>query len=1513
MSKPFSHIAFQVLKIAAIVLMVLLVVLAGLRLSLKTQWLQDLVRSQIIKQADKNLNASLQIGQLDGDLWNELQVANIILTQDSDTLLQARELNIQYRLLPLITGSVSIPKVDLTDARINLRQRPDGTFNVQHIISPAEAPQDTSSGMDLQFDVSQINLINTSVYLFAPMHLPDSSLAIQQLDARAGLQYGTETSFSLSSLSFQIKEGRLPQPIHIESSGNYEDQRITLQQLVVQTGQSLFKANGSAHLADSVLQAQASMRPLALSNLQPYFSELDLADEDLELTFNTSGSFTDLEVDLHATNQQFGNVSVSSRVSLSPGPAITQLDLLAKNLDLGALSNNEIQGGINQARFSANGYLSAEISEADLNWSYSVNGISFSPYELDNLKGEGTLASGQLTSHLEVYRGDETITADAEVSTPFAEQPHWVGHLDIQNMDAGYWMQDSTLQSSLNFVVKGEGNGYSPGQEPWRYAIFNNAEPGGLVPITQLEQFSPPQPDTIFVDGQPVSEFSFWGEIDADRITTEGFLTFINDQINLNGTLSNYTSQIPSYTYNLSTNNFNTNELVFLDSLNSSLNMQLSGTGQGISPEDLQLDTRFLIDSSYVNGAKVDELSFTATLADQVLTVPGGVLESSIISGTFSGRRNLVDQADPNNELALEMELKNLQPLASFTGAQILNAGGSIRGRITENSGPELSFDGELNLHDIIFNDTFTANSIEGITHIIIGPEWYEFENDFNLNSPSFYGTELQDIDLRTNGRTNTDSTSGNFNLQIKRANAGEIIQSGSFGVHLSKQLAHLRWNVFELITPDRTLSLQKPYNLSYRQNTLKTDTLSLYDGQEASLQFSIPLADSLEQKAYIAGEKFNVGTIQEIVFGEFFVEGQLSGTIETHIAPNFFEGNGSINIQNLSYKETTLDTFNLNFNVADERLLAQLSMYKNQEEITRGHLDVPFRFGDPETFEQSFFNEPIEGSLQIQPTPLQTFNSLLTEFNITQTQGILGFEGSLSGTAGEPNFEGHLRLHEPVLSGIPVDSVFADFEYHHSQKMVTGKAEIQARGQQAAAINTTLPIWMDFRTFEMHMPAEDDTVQFGLTTRDFNISVLNDFLDKQYLRDLKGQINADVNIHGPMGALDPAGSIRLANARVRVPIAGITLADIQTELSFTDAGLRLNRLSAKSGSGSFNASGNILLDGLIPNELDINARASRFRLANTSEYNLTIDMNSRLTGSPTQPVASGDLTIKNGFIYLQDFGAESIETVELEDEETSSFSPYDSLGIDMQFNIERGFFVRNSRYLDMEVELTGQLEAQKQSNQDLQLFGTLEGVQGYARPLGKNFQLDEATFTFSGPLAEPDLNIETSYIPQSSQKEGDPIVLYYIIEGTAEEPEFRFESDPTMEQQDIICYTLFNKPCYALESWQQVVSGQSGTSPTDLLVDVLLNEIESLATQQLGIDVVQIDNSSSSTGSSTSIKTGWYLNRRTFFAIVNEISGSTPETLFILEYLLTQNLDLILTQGNDNQQGIDIRWQYDY
>jgi autotransporter translocation and assembly factor TamB len=334
-------------------------------------------------------------------------------------------------------------------------------------------------------------------------------------------------------------------------------------------------------------------------------------------------------------------------------------------------------------------------------------------------------------------------------------------------------------------------------------------------------------------------------------------------------------------------------------------------------------------------------------------------------------------------------------------------------------------------------------------------------------------------------------------------------------------------------------------------------------------------------------------------------------------------------------------------------------------------------------------------------------------------------------------------------------------------------------------------------------------------------------------------------------------------------------------------------------------------MQSLEPQQMNINITANQFRLLNTNDYRANINMNASLGGTASQPTLKGSLTFLNGFYFLQDFGESSVESVELDDEaqDEISYNFYDALDMEMTIGFNQDFFIRNRQYLDMEVELGGEVDLVKEPEQELQIFGSLEGVDGYARPLGKEFELQEALVSFYGPVNNPELQIRTRYRPPQAAG----VQIFYIIEGTLEEPDFRFESQPELELQDIISYTLFGRPFYELESWEQVVAGSSNSpSAADYALEVVLDRVEMLASQRLGIDVVQIDNSQSGSNN-TVIKTGWYLNRSTFFAILNEIDGTNPKTLFVLEILLKENLELIITQGDDTRQGIDLQWKKDY
>lgn len=1517
MNERKPHIIKRISKVAFWVIIGLLITLTAIRFSLKSSFVRNLAKSQVEQLGSSYLNGTLSIESIDGDLGGNFTLNKLRISQD-DTVMSLQNLEVHYKLFDLLKGQFTATDIHLSGLNVFIREQPDRSLNIQTLVKETESTTETTDGGSFGFgiDIQQLRVSNSSVNIQSATYLPDSTLKVIELSLSSSFSYFEEISASLSHLTFQVIEGSLPEPIRVNTSANFSEQTITLNELLVGTGESFLQTEGVLGLNDSTLNAKLTASPFYLKDLQPILDQT-LANEEIELGLSVKGKFDRFTIDVLAKGTSFKKLEVTSDFTYTNQLILKKAGLLIEDADIASLTQNQINADFSDLLITAEGNLSDSISAANLTWGFTINNIRYEDYRIETFFGSGTLKNDEFLGNVQISDGEDTVILYPEITNITGDVPIWRLPVFVQHIDLSWWLKNPALKSDISLKMYAEGKGFELSDNPWNYRIFP-ARVGfsDVAPFqSKAPHFTPDTKinnDTLVIGNQRINNFNIQGSITEDSVSTAGFLQPKNSKIDFKFQAAQFLGSSPNYTFGANTKKFDLRDISGFEDTPTSINLSVNGSGQYFDFENLNLKTELDVDSSYINGALIKKINIDAGLRNQVLTISEGLLNSEMIEGSFSGQRNLVDQSDPENDIKLDFNIKNLQPLAPWTGAEIFNAKGKITGTVTELSTQKLLFKGRVELNDVIYDTLFTAKSIIGNTQFTLN-DHYSYGFSLEVKEPSYSGFNLQDILLSASGVVIEDSLSGDFELNVESADAGQLLQSGTYEFDTSSGRVHMVWHSFDFQTPVSQMQLQAPFNFYYSNNTIKTDTLKLLAASGTYLNLAIPFADSLNQEVWVRGQDFNFGVIQEILLDERFVDGVLSGRLTFSQSPDEFKGDGAFSVTNLVYKNTEIDEFNLNFKIASERLTAFMNVMLDGKEKISGNLNLPFIAKDPSTYEDAFYDEPVSAKLKVNPVALSEFETLLKDFEITNTRGNLSVNIDLSGTVREPNLDGSLQLGQPSLSGIAVDTAFAEFQYHHLEEKITAIAQVNTHGQKAASIKADLPFAFDFVAMKMLTPDETDSLHFNMLTDNFNLSVFNDFLNKQYLSKLRGFLNANINISGTPNNLQSSGYLRLDNSSVSVPIAGITLTGISSEMSFSPNTIQLNSFKVNSGSGTFNASGNIDLEGMYPTNLNLSTNAYQFRAANTSDYNVIIDLNSRITGKPFRPKASGNLTVKNGFIYLQDFGEKSVEAVELEDEDQSSFSPYDSLAIDMQFIIEEGFQIRNRRYLDMEIEINGELEAQKQTNGDLQLFGALYANEGYVRPLGKNFTLDEGVFSFSGPLVNPEINIKASYIPQTTQKQMSPITLYYVIEGTAQEPTFRFESDPQMEQQNIVCYTLFNKPCYALESWQQAISGSGGTSPADLLVDVLLDEVESLATRQLGIDVVQIDNTRSASGSATSIKTGWYLNRRTFFAVVNEISGSTPKTLFILEYLLNQNWDLILTQGDDNRQGVDIRWHYDY
>ncbi len=1454
-----------------------------LRLSLKTTFVHNWVKDYAVSAANQQLNAELSIDRLSGDLWREVQLSDLRMMR-ADTIARIDSIHATYDIWAALGGRFVISDLTVYQPRADLRQS-NGRWNVQNLIPETE---DTTGSFSLTIDNFELRGGNVSVQSDS---LPaESHFTINKMMLVSSLEYEDEEyDIQLRDLSFQLENTELEQPLKVQTSASAQNNSITLERLILATGNSVIASSGYASPSDSSIQFDFSAAPVSWRDIASYAHNLPLRN-DMTMDLSLSGKPEQFALTLFMESAAMDSLEISSRFKWRSSLVLESIEAKVRSVDFAQLLADTALPRLESFDAEFSGRIDvANYRQGKGDLTFSLRNITQGPYHLDMLSAKGSLNHHEAEVDVEARTTGQRITAELQVDQLWDDLPVIQSKIYAANIDPAYWMQDSSYAGDMNVHAEISGRGWDPLEGRWNYSLEVD--------------------ESRFME-QPIAGLSAQGEVEDGGGSMEARMDVRDGTINLWADFQDLTGT-PAYSYRLVTRNLDLSEVLGRDDFETALNGEIKGNGRGFDLASMQQRTSVSIDSSLVNKELLRNLSAELLIRDSTAVVDSARLQSAIAEGSFSLRMNLLDLYNPQNELAVDLLLKELDTVAPLAGADSLGAEGTVKGTINPLGDEDLQFEGALDLSDVKYNQLFAAEQAKG-TMVVQSKQNLLYSADLNLSRPVFSGVQLQDLSLKTGG-TYADSTAkGKYEFQFSSPNEGRIEQSGSYS--LMKDSASVLTETLNFISDYRTLALEKPFELMIRNDSLRMDTMRIASADdEAFLEIGIPVATAEEQQGYVRGESLNTSVIQSSLFGKTLFEGMLSGEFEINRIDTLLDARGKLLLSDITYLESDFDSLVMNGQIKNERAEGTLSVKHQGKELMSGDANLPFKLGDPEAFPDSFFEEPVSGKFYIRDMAIEYFESLFAEAGLEQTSGILSFRGILDGSAGQPNFTADAQLTDATLSGVKIDSVLMGANYRHKDAEVMLDASVLSLRQKAAQINGRFPLFIDVKNLAVELPEAQDSIAVDIETNSFNLKAFNDFLDRRTYREVQGQLNGMVRINGPMEDLKTDGEFLLKNGSFRFVPAGIRMQNIQSEVDFFANQIRLTNFSAKSGKGNMTAQGVLAIDNLVPGGFDISVGATNFRAANTPQYNAVVNLDARVQGGLTQPRVSGSLDFVSGFLEMQNFGEKSVEKVELDSLEDNgpTVSYYDSLALDMDVSFDRRFYIRNQRYLDMEVELAGTLDLVKERGEDLELFGSMTAPGGYARPFGKQFDLEEGSLTFSGAPANPQLAIRTRYEPPQTQEN---VIIWYVIEGTVEDPQFKYESEPQMELENIISYTLFGQPFYALDSWKQVVaSSGSNTTAADVAFDVLLDRVEALATQKLGIDVVRIDNSRAGGETGTSITTGWYLNPKVFFAIQNMITGSTPDTGFLLEYMLRKDLKLIIRQGEGMSQGVDLKWNYDY
>lgn len=1456
------------------------------RLFLKSDWLFEKLRGIAVEQANRQLQGSLSIESIRGDVLNGFTIRNLTVRDTASTRAASIDsVNVGYGFFSALFSPHTIESVEVFGAHILVEQYADSTWNVLGLIPPAEQPAQQTE--PLYWYIENFALSGTDIEVRSDQYLPDDVLYVDR--AYASLSAGmleTGISAALRDLGFAVRGSRFPEAVDVYLAGAAKENKYTLDSIVISTGRSVLRGSGQYEEGGGLKQ-NLELSPLSWRDISEFAANVPI-EQNIQLELSADGTLDNLRLTLDATAEGLDQFQIQATSSFREPMALKELSITVQGLDVPTLTGLENSPVIQSMDLQGSGtVLFGALPNSNWEGSIDIQQAGYQPYEFDRLTTNYSLDEGSLEADGDIQYQNEQIVLSASADSLFGTKPDWELHANSDQLSPGMWLQNSDFAGNLNVRIDAIGKGFDPSD------FSSSAD----IIITGRE-----------IKGQGFSRLAFNGSLNQDRVIGELTARLKESNANMEFTLYDWRS-VPEYEFNLEMSRLNLAELNGFEEFPTYINGNIEGRGTSFDPEQMRMMAEANFDSSIVNGEEIRELNTDLRIENEFMIVDDGALQSPIADASFSFNQHLFDITNRANRLNFNASLKDLMPLAPLFGVERLESQGSISGNLGRNADGMLEFNGDLELEKVAVDTVFNAEQISGrlTSYVIDEPE---LDLNVTLSDPSVYQKTVQDMELYLYAKKRETETTGNIMVHLSNGNESSLSHSGEFTIDSTRST--LLTQTLEFRTQLRELTLEEPFLATYKNSSISVDTLSIATDQgDAHLKLWAPRVDSLVQEGGLDAQNLNIGVLQQTILKESYLDGYLNGSVSVYNSPDSLDASVAANLTELELSAGQMDSLIVNMDIREEWLTASLESWHQNEKLAEGSFKVPYVPGNPLTFDDQFFERDVNGRFQVYESQLSYWLSFLPEGTPESTNGTVRMQAELGGIAGNPDLDGDITISNGLFSGIRVDTVGVDIVYRHENEWLDLSGSVVRDKLNILDFEANLPFQVDLRQAQVDLPTSDDELFIDVKTNNFDLALLNSYVNRDRIRNISGRLEGAVTLSGVMNDLQTDGKMQLTRGSLRVVPAGITLSDVSSNMLFKAGGVELQSFSANSGPGRLRANGTINLQNLEPGQMDISISANQFRMLNTSDYNAIINLRASLSGTADEPSLKGNLTFLNGFYYLQDFGENTVEEVELEGEGQAeeSVSFYEALDMEMTVGFNRQFFIRNQQYLEMEVELDGQVDLLKEPNEEMQIFGTLEGVDGYASPLGKQFELEEALVTFSGPPNNPELQIRSSYSPPQAAE----VQIFYVIEGTLEDPEFRFESQPQMELQDILSYTLFGRPFYELESWEQVVAGSSNNpSAADYALQVVLDRVEMLASQRLGIDVVQIDNSRSGSNN-TVIKTGWYLNRSTFFAILNEIDGSNPKTLFMLEIMLKDNLELIITQGDDTRQGIDLQWKRDY
>ncbi|MDZ7764985.1 MAG: AsmA family protein [Melioribacteraceae bacterium] len=124
----------------------------------QTGWFSSIVKEKVEGIANENLNGNLSIGEIDGSFFSSIEIIDLRIEQNNETVFYTKKIDVNYNLFGLLSSTIDINTAIIDSFYVHLIQINDSTWNINSLIKQTE--EDTTSagvGWDIVINSFEIN------------------------------------------------------------------------------------------------------------------------------------------------------------------------------------------------------------------------------------------------------------------------------------------------------------------------------------------------------------------------------------------------------------------------------------------------------------------------------------------------------------------------------------------------------------------------------------------------------------------------------------------------------------------------------------------------------------------------------------------------------------------------------------------------------------------------------------------------------------------------------------------------------------------------------------------------------------------------------------------------------------------------------------------------------------------------------------------------------------------------------------------------------------------------------------------------------------------------------------------------------------------------------------------------------------------------------------------------------------------------------------------------------------